>query len=320
MQAAVTTIETTKPFIADRVAKERADSRQSQAAIAKEIGISETRLSQYLNGTYHEIVSAEKIEELEAKILQWLESREARRQVKTDLPNSPGWTETPTAKRIMATLTYAQIANDLVVIYGGAGLGKSKTIAYYKSQNPNVWVIESTPTTATMGGILRAFAKAVGASKPDGHNDALEAAIIERIKNTNGLLVVDEAQFLNERGLECARRICELAGVGLAFVGNETVYAQLTGRNRAAEFAQLFSRIGKRCRLATVSEQDVSIIASAWSITDKALQQMLTDIARKPGALRIVDKVLRLATVMAQGCAIEKKHIASAWRDLGGES
>mgnify|MGYP005667062329 CR=1 FL=1 len=221
---------------------------------------------------------------------------------------------------MQATLTYAQMANDLVVIYGGAGLGKTKTIARYKSQNPNTWVIEATPTTATMGGILRAIAKATGTGAVSGQNDALESAIKERIKDTNGLLIIDEAQFLNERGLECARRICELANVGLALVGNETVYGQLTGRNRAAEFAQLFSRIGKRCRLTRPAAHDVDAMANAWRIENRQSQKMLQDIAAKPGALRMVNKVLRMAAIIAQGAAIEHQHIQYAWRDLGGES
>lgn len=304
------------------IAEIREQESLSQAVIAKEIGISETQLSQYLKGIYQERVSAEAYTQLENKIQQWLDVRASRKEQQNQLPSQPKFFDTSITQRVTSTLAYAQMMGDLVIIYGGAGLGKTITIANYKAANPNVFTIEATPTTATMGGIMRAISKACGINSVKGHNDALEQAIIDRLKNTQGLLIIDEAQFLNERGLECARRIAELAGIGLALVGNETVYGQLTGRNRGAEFAQLFSRIGKRVRLTTPSKADVKDLAIAWGIKAKEEQQLLEEIAKKPGALRIVTKVLKLASLMAQGAKqeLDRTHIISAWKDLGADA
>ena len=77
-----------------------------------------------------------------------------------------------------------------------------------------------------------------------------------RVNGVRGLLIVDEAQHLSLRALETLRALHDATGAGLALMGNAVVYARLTGGRRAAEFAQLFSRVGKRVRLTQVEEGD----------------------------------------------------------------
>ncbi|MDH5185050.1 MAG: AAA family ATPase [Gammaproteobacteria bacterium] len=298
----------------DLVTEEMESSKLSQAQAAKEIGISETALSQWRRQKYSGDNSA-----VEIKIENWLSTKAKRRQSDQMLPDAPDYYETYSGKRITSTLTYAHMAADLVVIYGGAGVGKTKSTRRYAKANPNVWIIEGTPTCNTMGGFLRHLAAALGVRLPKGHHDVLEANLRERLKDCGGLIIVDEAQFLNERALEIARRLAEMTNNGLALVGNETVYAQLTGRNRAAEFAQLFSRIGKKVRLTRPTPTDIEAACKAWDITNRAERDLLADIAAKPGALRMMTKTLRLAGLMAKGGKITIEHLKAAWKDLGGE-
>lgn len=286
----------------------------SQSRAANEIGISASALSQWLGGTYRGDTAA-----VEGKVARWLDVRTERTRLARRLPEAPQWFETATGRRVLAALSYAQMATDLVVIYGGAGVGKTRAIERHQRISPNVWKVDCTPSSNTLGGFLRAVAFAVGVRVPKGHADVLEMALRDRLRGTGGLLVIDEAQFLNERALEASRRLAELSGIGLALCGNETVYAQLAGRNRAAEFAQLFSRIGKRVRLGRPARADVDAQLDAWGVTGREERDLVTDIARKPGALRMVTKVLRLATMLAQGDPLRVRHIEAAWRDLEEE-
>lgn len=292
-------------------------SGQTRAAVCKEAGVHPSMLSTWLKDKY--TGDNEKAAE---DMRQWLDYRSSLAESQAVMPIAPQFVETPSGKSIVAALTYAQMAGDLVVIYGGAGVGKSSSISHYSQNNPNVWIMESTPTNGTVGGFLRGLISTLGLRSPKGHADSLEMVIRDRLSETGGLLVIDEAQFLNERALEAARRLAELSGIGLALSGNETVYAQLTGRNRAAEFAQLFSRIGKRVCLSRPTAGDVEAIADAWGIEGKPERNLVAEIAGKPGALRGVTKTLRLASMFAvgKGEPLALPHIRAAWKDLGGEA
>jgi len=285
----------------------------SAAKLAKESGIGASKLSQWRNGVYKGDNTA-----VERSLQQWFDQKSTKQITASKLPKAPRYVPTPTAQKIISTLTYAHIAADLVIVYGGAGVSKTTAIKEYAANTNNVWIVEATPSRNTGGSFLRSVAYATGMRLSRGHADQLEREIIERLTDTEGLLVVDEAQFLNDRALENARRLAELSGIGLALLGNESVYGQLTGSRRAAEYAQLFSRIGKRLRLTRPTKQDVAMIANAWNL-GKEETAFAQDIAARPGALRGLNKALRLASIFAKGGTINTHHLNAAWADLTGE-
>lgn len=120
--------------------------------------------------------------------------------------------------------------------------------------------------------------------------------------------------------LDALRAIFDASEVGLAILGNESVYTQLTGGSRKAHFAQLFSRIGKRERLAMPSQGDIDIILDAWRIIQPKARTFCHEIGLKAGALRMLTKVLRMARLMTPENETEiiYKTISTAWEDLGG--
>lgn len=285
----------------------------TQAHLAREMGMSAAVLNQFMQDKYKG-----NLDEVARKIGQWLTQQSQKAQVSSQLPSAPVYVPTPTAQRIVATLTYAQLASDFIVVYGGAGVGKTTSIKRYADQNPNVWVVEATPARNTGGALLRSIAHECGVRLPRGQIDFLEMALLDRLKNTGGLLVVDEAQFLNDRALESTRRLADMAGIGLALLGNESVYGKLTGTRRAADYAQLFSRIGKRMRLTQCAKGDVEMICEAWGL-GQLETEYAKHIAAQPGALRGLNKALRLACIFAKGESLTLTHIKAAWADLSGE-
>ncbi|MFB9086111.1 AAA family ATPase [Erwinia tracheiphila] len=75
----------------------------------------------------------------------------------------------------------------------------------------------------------------------------LGRAIRRKLRGTQGLLIIDEADHLDYPVLEELRILQEETGIGLALVGNHQVYARLTGgSSRSVDFARLFSRIAKK--------------------------------------------------------------------------
>lgn len=299
------------------------DRRLTQALIAREAGMSPSALNQWIKGTYAGDNAA-----LEAKVLRWIDTRDAESAANSALPVAPGYVPTPTSERVVAALRYAQIAGDVAVVYGGSGLGKTRGVRQYQRIAPNVFVATMMPASSSVVTALQVICKALGVREVAGGATALHQVVVNRLQGTRGLLVIDEAQHLSVPALDQVRSIHdalqELAedecGIGLALVGNEAVYTRMTGSNRAAYLDRLFSRIGKRVRLTSPTKGDVDGLIEAWGVEDRACRQKLADIAAQPGALRVMSKVLRLAAGYAatNGKPMCCDDIRAAWRDLEG--
>ncbi len=293
----------------------------SQASIAKQAGLSPSALNQWLKEAYKGDNTA-----IEMHLEGWVESCRDRELM--PIPQSPDWVTTPTGERIINALSYAHSMGDIAVVYGGAGVGKTSALKHYQSIRPNVWLVTISPATSTAPAALEEIAYALGNRTPPIGAARIKRDVVRRINGTRGLLVIDESQHLSVIALECIRSLHDEIGIGLVLSGNEMVYSRLTGGNRSATFAQLFSRVGKRVHLTSPSTADVAAVANGWSVEGKRERRLLEKIAASPGALRGVTKTLRLASVLALGDkpatspedtpALTYRLIEAAWRDLGG--
>ena len=266
----------------------------SQARVATEIGASATTLSQWLNGKYPGDVPA-----LETKLEQWLAAQDRHDAAAGLLPSRPNFFRSPTAEKILAVFSYAQMMGDVVCVYGHPGVGKTKSLQQYRDANPSVWVATISPNSASLGAALEEVGDAVGVREIGRRK--LARAIRRRVEGSRGLLIVDEAQHLSVAALEELRSIHDATGVGLAFVGNPDVYARLTGGERSLRFAQLYSRVGMRLFLKGATLGDVRALAAAWGVKGSEEIALLREVSEEPGALRAVSKVLVLAAMVGGG-------------------
>jgi len=302
----------TDDIILTRVRAELDRRAITQGQVAKEAGVSAATLTQLFNGTYN----ANPRTQL-AKLEKWLVAA-AEAQAQPKMPAAPEWTKTPTADRVLAALGYAQMAGDVTVIYGGAGLGKTTASKEYRKRYPNVWIATMTPATSSVATCLEKVCFALGMKNPPLAAARMEREIISRIASTGGLLLIDEAQHLSVQALDALRSLHDETGVGLALVGNEAVFTSMTGGNRAAYLDRLYSRIGKRVKLTRAKKEDVISLAAELGVNPNDSQsiKLLIDIGSRSGALRSVVKTVRLAAMFASGDAVEFKHIKAAWGDL----
>ncbi len=285
----------------------------TQAVVAKEAGLSPASLAQLLNGTYN-ADPANQLKKLDA----WLSLREEK-QAAPMVPDAPDWVETPTAVRINGALKFAHGFNDMTVIYGSAGLGKTATCKAYRQQYASVWHATMTPASSSVAGCLDEICIALGIKNPPASALRMQREILRRITGTNGLMIIDEAQHLSTAALDAIRSLHDSAEIGFALVGNEAVYASMTGGNRASHLDRLFSRIGKRVRLTRASKKDVVALAIAMGVSPddkKSLDFLADEVGNKAGALRSVVKTLRLAVMFAAGAQPAHSHIKAAWKDL----
>ena len=291
------------------------NNRMTQDRMARDAGLSGSALSQWLHGKYQGDVPA-----LEDRLSAWLADTQS--SALEPCETAPVWVQTPTATAIEGALNYARIRPSIAVVYGGAGVGKTTTIDRYARASAGVWVWEAKKSQRSMLEALRAIEGTMsGYPCEEKRSSTISRMIAQRLQwaHKPALLIIDEAQHLELDAVEELRSIHDSTGVGLVLSGNESVYTQLTGRTRRADFAQLFSRVGKRLRLDKPAPGDVAAILQAWRIEGIKERELCQQIASLPGGLRGLVNVLVDAATAAQamGRAVDIKALRAAWSDQG---
>ena len=290
------------------------DPSISQQKIAKEIGtgVSATTLSQWLGGSYQGDNA-----KIESRVRSWYETYLERR-ARSGLPEAPEFFETSTTELIEGGLRYAQLAQDMVAIYGPAGVSKSQTCANYGRIAPGVYMATMTPATSSVMSSLHVIATACGIREQAATPKKLQDAIVARLIGSNGCLIIDEAQHLNANALDQVRSLHDAALVGIALVGNEFVFTRLQDGARAVFLDRVRSRIGKTVELRRPSDSDIDALLRAWHVSDANIRATIREVARRPGALRSATKVLRLASSFAHAeeRALAFGDVQAAVRDL----
>ncbi|ABS69745.1 B transposition protein domain protein [Xanthobacter versatilis] len=301
-----------------RVRTVMTEANLTQVAAAKESGVNEKTFSAWLNGTY-----AGDNERVAANVARWLDSRAERARTVLTLPAPPPFVATPTAREITDRLIYVQASADFGVIVGAAGIGKTSAIEEYRRRSPNVWMMTADQSCKSANGMLAILADAIGVTER--RSLWLSRAISNRVRGTSALIVIDEAQHLTTDALDQLRAIPDAAGCGVVVAGNESLLVRLTGEKgaSAALRSQLFSRVGARFVGASAKARDIEMLIAAWGVTDEGVTKVLRAIARKPGALRLVGKTIRAASMYAEAeeiGQISATHIRQAWSQLSSSS
>lgn len=280
----------------------------SQADVARAAGVAYGTFAGWFAGNYKG-----NNDRVAGSVQIWLVSRDERKQAAAAVPKPPAFIPTRSAQGFLEALRFAQVMPEIAVIAGGAGIGKTTAARQYGSTNPNVWLATMDPASSGVATMLAELAETIGVVERSAAK--LPRAIGRQVAGREGLIIVDEAQHLQPVALDMLRSLYDRYAVGIALVGNETVYARLEGEGRKASFAQLFSRLGMRVTQARPKADDMCALIKAWGVVDAEEARLLKAIARKPGGLRAMTKVLQLATMLAAGAEEDRaiRHIKAAW-------
>jgi DNA transposition AAA+ family ATPase len=253
-------------------------------------------------------------EKIEEKVRIWLHSQKSFAAAKVAMPEPLRFVHTRSAKKFLSALEFAQAMPDVAVIVGAPGTGKTTACVQYKATHPNVWHLTAEPLISACGPVMKYLREAVGL--PEMETYRIPHAMQMKIQNTQGLIIVDEAQHLSTEALDQLRSVHDRCGVGLALVGSEELWRRVDGGGRKAAFAQLFSRVGIRVAVGRSSVRDIEVLLDAAGIHDEKQRAVLKTIGQKPGALRGIVKTLRAARKVAAGAgeALGEQHILQAWQ------
>lgn len=286
----------------------------TKAEVARRIGMADGTFSQWFSGKY-----SGRLDNQNQQVLQWLDALEETASLVATIPVSPAFMKTRASNEIQETLAWAQMTTDLVVITYGAGFGKTATCRHYAATRPHVFMVTVSPHTKTVHGLLTELA---GVLELQVFNPAkLSRAIGQRLQKAgdNPLLIVDEAQNLNDDAINQLRHYVDNYGCGIALVGNSEIYGRYAKREdkTGPSYAQLKSRFGKRLRRETPIQEDLMTFIDAWGVANPDMTKFLLGVGMKGGALRQIDKTMKLASMYAigEGKPLSLEYLQGAWRN-----
>jgi DNA transposition AAA+ family ATPase len=280
--------------------------------LGKRIGIAGGTLSAFGVDKY-----AGDNERIATAIARFRQGLALQAEIEVEAPDIPEWFDTVTSGQIEKLLGWAQRGR-IVLIACGPGTGKTKTIEHYRNSMPNVWVATMAPSTRGVNNMQMEILAALGERDAKGTPQALSRQIKERVRQSDGLIVIDEAQHLSEQAVEEIRSWHDATGIGIALIGNETVISRLEGGSRKAAYAQLYSRVSMRLVRNVPLPEDALALARAWHIHDPQMQAFVQRVARLPGGLRSCTMMMELATMIAAAEQSPRSltHLQDAWAQL----
>ncbi len=258
----------------------------SQAKAAPLMGLSQAVLSAYRNSKYDK----GDIGAVEKKLEEFLQLKDEKQEneQKTEAflgRASDSYIRTSISEGAYKAIRYCQLEKGIVVIDGDAGIGKTRAAAKFYRDNPNTTVyVKASPSTSSTRSLLKMVAKTL--SLPDNlRTEDLSAGIQDKLRQTDKVLIIDEAQNLKFLALEEIRGWVDedimtgKPGIGIVLIGNVEVYNKMLGRQEAI-FAQQFNRtrLHSRYRTKDITREDVELFFPA--LKEKGMQQELDYLYR----------------------------------------
>lgn len=252
--------------------------------VAKAINVSNATLHLWLNDNYKGNV--EKISDAVRNFLEIEKLREGKVSI--------DFIKTSVVEDVFDIARVCHVEGEIGVCSGVAGVGKTYAVKRYAIEKSDVVLIEAdlgyTPKV-----LFTELHKKLGF---DGigtiHN--MFGDILNKLKSSGRLIIVDEAEHLPYKSLELLRRVYDKANVGILLVGMPRLIANLKGDKR--QYAQLFSRVGIAVRLNPLNKSDVKAIINSVLPNHKSVLKVLVEFSA--GNTRVLTKLLVRAIKIAQ--------------------
>lgn len=216
-------------------------SQKTQLQIAKETGISNTVISQFIGGTYKG-----DNEEVANSIEKYLVLANERLE---NVDNTVFYKNLKNTKTSLFAVKYAHKNCEVVLLSGDAGAGKTTALEYYAKNNTGVIFVTASICTSSPTAILKEIALAIG-KRASGSKGQIEKMLISVLSNSNRLIIIDEADQLTFNAIQAVRNLNDKAHVGILLSGNNKIYNQMVMGARCTEFDQVRTRIFVRPKVS----------------------------------------------------------------------
>lgn len=259
------------------------------------IGMSRTAIEAYLKGTYFlpedlggqgANPEASSIEDSIRAFRLRVEGTERHGYVNT-------FVETRTYKQLRQACLLAINENMIVVVYGRPGIGKSRgLLEFSKREMTTAPLIILCSRNVTWYYFVRMIAKSLGLDIRNGTTE-LEDLIAEKLMRTPRPIFVDQANYLNEKGLGTVCHIWERAKIPIGLFGTKDLFDLFMTSGQTEDVrAQLSSRVGIHYLLPELSLGEVKSVVRR-ALKEEAKDALIAQIYKVTGGVhRHVDMIL----------------------------
>lgn len=287
----------------------------SKSEVARRSDIPNGTFSQWYSGKY-----AGRLDKTNAKLGMWLEAAAEASAIRSLGAIKPSFIKTRTATEVISTLQFAHACSKLAAITLEAGMGKTECCNQYCKTQPHAYRIVMRPNVKKVHGML---VELIGALKLAQHNPSkLDRTIGEWIaaKQVPVLLIIDEAQNLEDEAIDQLRYFSDEFDCGVVLVGNSEIYDRIRP-TKGKSYAQARSRFAKTLKRKRPYPEDIKTLINAWGVEDPEAIKRLTGMGQKPGALRNITETMELASMVAAGDGVKVglPHIDAAWKNRATE-
>lgn len=272
--------------------------RYTQAALARLARISASSLNQILKGVYATSP---------AKLLVSVES--AMRHADETSSDAVAAVDTSVFKLGYTCCGMARRNRNFAVFTGFVGTGKTFAIKHYAATHPNTHLIEATPTM-TPQSLVKLLARVVAGYDGKGSIDDKFRAVIEALKNTDSLLIADEAETLTPHQLHTLRRLRDLANVGIVLCGTEHLSGLIKPLH--GQFDQIRSRTGFWPEtVRAISDADAAALAQSCFGTEEVPDEVVARLHQycKGSARMLVEGLIASMQQMRKGRALTRDMV-----------
>lgn len=237
----------------EKISKAATELGLSEKKMCERIGVSSSVISQIRGGYY--LGDWDKQFD---RIYSYFENKNAAAEAYSEVEYAP----TSISTLVYKTLRNVQLKGGFAFVTGDAGIGKTKALRKYISDNPlNSVLITVNPCTKSTKAVLKLLALELGVPVSQSRDD-LWMSIAAKLHD--GMVVaVDEAQLLTYGSIETLRAFADFFSergqtLGVALVGNQGIREKIEGRTRE-QYRQVANRSWQRPQLSTTDVQPEDI-------------------------------------------------------------
>jgi DNA transposition AAA+ family ATPase len=280
-------------YTTDRqLAEELLQFRQSQgitnAELGRRLGVSQTFISEYIN------------DRLQRDPGNFVErARNILTALKARLEDATNLFETSVTKNIAGRIDMARRTQDLALLVGPAGEGKSCGAKLFAKENPSTIYAELSSfhrTDSRIAGVI--FKKLERRADWKGKETRAEF-LVEQLKGSHRVIIIDEAHMLEASGRQFLFNLNRDTGCAVVLIGNPEILDKIRRND------QHFSRVGVKGEPSLTDKEIPAVslkVAQQFSTPEFAeeISDLVAFVASKPGRLRAVRKNVILAYELAQ--------------------
>jgi len=169
--------------------------------------------------------------------------------------------ETTVYKIGMAMFTRSQRRNDFTLFCGNSGIGKTVVATEFAADRTDVIYISALDDMKKRT-LLEQLVIKTGATPRRWGTDAMLMALIEKLKNQDMTILLDEAENADDGCFESLRQLHDHASVGFCLIGEPVLFTRIKGKD---QFNKLENRLKTNSGVIRgISRNDSDLIVSGY--------------------------------------------------------